>query len=39
MQEIVTLLTSPGGMLRIDELLQQPFDSFTPGQLTRVLKA
>lgn len=39
MQEMVTLLTSPGGMLRIDELLQQPFDSFTPGQLTRVLKA
>jgi len=38
MQEMVTLLTSPGGMLRIDELLQYPFDSFTLGQLRRVLK-
>ncbi|KAH8702683.1 hypothetical protein GQ44DRAFT_732776 [Phaeosphaeriaceae sp. PMI808] len=38
MQEMVTLLTSDGGLLRIDELLKQPFDRLGQGRLTRVLK-
>lgn len=37
MQEVVTLLTTEGGLLRIDELLNQSFDTFSPAQLTRVL--
>ncbi|KAF2639194.1 hypothetical protein P280DRAFT_527699 [Massarina eburnea CBS 473.64] len=38
-QEVITLLTSDGGLLRIEELLEQPFDSFRPAQLTRLIKA
>ncbi|KAF2022871.1 hypothetical protein EK21DRAFT_82140 [Setomelanomma holmii] len=37
MQEVITLLTSDGGLLRIDELLEQPFESLSPAQLNRVL--
>ncbi len=36
MQEVITLLASKGGLRRIDELLRQPFASFSPAQLTRV---
>jgi hypothetical protein len=37
MQEVITLLTSDGGLLRIEELLGQPFDSLSPAQLTRII--
>ncbi|KAL5405337.1 hypothetical protein PMIN04_012376 [Paraphaeosphaeria minitans] len=37
LQEVVTLLTSEGGLLRIDELLSQPFTSLSPSQLARVI--
>ncbi|KAK5105870.1 hypothetical protein LTR62_001957 [Meristemomyces frigidus] len=37
MQEVITLLTSDGGLLRIEELLEQPFESFSPTQLYLVL--
>jgi hypothetical protein len=37
LQEVVTLLTSEGGLLRIDELLNQPFSSLSPSQLARVI--
>jgi hypothetical protein len=37
LQEVVTLLTSEGGLLRIDELLNQPFSSLSPSQLARIV--
>jgi hypothetical protein len=37
LQEVVTLLTSEGGLLRIDELLSQPFTSLGPSQLGKVI--
>ncbi|KAK5169191.1 uncharacterized protein LTR77_006500 [Saxophila tyrrhenica] len=39
MQEVITLLTSEGGQLRIEELLEQSFDTFSPAQLTRITEA
>ncbi|KAH7090017.1 AAA domain-containing protein [Paraphoma chrysanthemicola] len=37
LQEVVTLLTSEGGLLRIHELLDYPFSSLNPPQLARVM--
>lgn len=37
LQEVVTLLTGEGGLLRIDELLNQPFRTLSPSQFSRVI--
>lgn len=37
MQEVITLLASDCGLLRIDELLDQPCNIYSPTQLTRIL--
>lgn len=37
LQEVVLLLTSEGGLMRIDELLDQHLNSLSPSQLTMVI--
>lgn len=37
LQEVIMLLASEGGLLRIDELLNQPYSTLGPSQLPRVV--
>ncbi|GAB7354884.1 hypothetical protein MBLNU459_g5523t2 [Dothideomycetes sp. NU459] len=37
MQEVIALLTSDGGLLRIEELLKQPFETFRSLRLDQIL--
>jgi hypothetical protein len=37
LQDVITLLASEGGLLRVEELLEQPFNSLSRSQLTMII--